>query len=128
MMSADVMTQGRRPGSRRRPVVTAAFLASALALSSPVKVAPAHEPLARVPIADEDGYDLWLRYRRLPPGPRAQENRGVLARIVVESSSPTLDAARDELVRGLTGLLGAARWIERSRRRVRSCSERRRRR
>jgi alpha-glucuronidase len=33
---------------------------------------------------------------------------------VVESSSPTLDAARDELARGLTGLLGAAPPVDRT--------------
>ena len=57
------------------------------------------------PAHAEDGYDLWLRYR-----PAAQPARqGYAARataIVVQGSSPTLDAAASELQRGLSGLLG----------------------
>ena len=60
------------------------------------------------PPADEDGYDLWLRYRRLEPdAARLAEYRRALARIVLEASSPTLDAARDELVDGLWADLSA---------------------
>ena len=52
----------------------------------------------------EDGYDLWLRYRSLPatvlPAYRALA-RGVLA----PAETATQRAARDELLRGLEGLL-----------------------
>jgi alpha-glucuronidase len=78
----------------------------AMALLSPARPAPAREISARAPIADEDGYDLWLRYRRLPTGTRVAEYRRLLSHVVVERHSPTIDAARDELVEGLTGLLG----------------------
>ena len=54
----------------------------------------------------EDGYDLWLRYRLVADAARLQEYRGAIARIVVQGGSPTLAAARAELERGLTGLLG----------------------
>src|SRR5882672_5273543 len=53
----------------------------------------------------EDGYDLWLRYR--PLDDTAQARYAPLARgIVAPRSSPTLEAARAELQRGLRGLLG----------------------
>ena len=74
--------------------------------------APAHESTARTAAPVEDGYDLWLRYRQLPSGPRLTEYRAAMARVVLDASSPTLDAARDELTRGLGGLLGASIPVE----------------
>src|SRR5687767_9233046 len=57
------------------------------------------------PAAAEDGYDLWLRYRPLPPALR--QNYGpLLAQISVTGSSPALRAAEAELKRGVAGLLG----------------------
>jgi alpha-glucuronidase len=56
----------------------------------------------------EDGYDLWLRYRLVGDAARLAEYRSALRRLVVQGDSPTLSAARDELVTGLTGLLGRA--------------------
>jgi len=56
----------------------------------------------------EDGYDLWLRYPRVTEPTLLAEYRAAATQIVVAGDSPTLGAARDELVRGLTGLLGAA--------------------
>ncbi len=56
----------------------------------------------------EDGYDLWLRYHLVADAARLAEYRGALRRLVVEGDSPTLRAARDELVTGLTRLLGRA--------------------
>jgi len=58
--------------------------------------------------ANEDGYDLWLRYRLVANAARLAEYRGAFKSVVVEGSSPTLSAARDEIMRGLGGLLGAA--------------------
>jgi alpha-glucuronidase len=60
-------------------------------------------PRATVP---EDGYDLWLRYRRVADGARLAEYRAALANIVVEGGTPTLRAAGSELIAGLSGLLG----------------------
>jgi alpha-glucuronidase len=61
--------------------------------------------LAASPAAAEDGYDLWLRYRPLPP-PLQRQYSPRLAHLSVPGSSPTLEAARQELARGLDGLLG----------------------
>jgi alpha-glucuronidase len=55
----------------------------------------------------EDGYDLWLRYRPVEKEWIAPY-RAVAADIVVAGASPTVAAARDELERGLTGMLGRA--------------------
>jgi alpha-glucuronidase len=54
----------------------------------------------------EDGYDLWLRYRLVADAARLAEYRRALGCLVVDGDSPTLRATRDELVTGLTGLLG----------------------
>ena len=54
----------------------------------------------------EDGYDLWLRYRLLPPQWLTTYHQKA-TEIVAEGHSATLDIAQSELLRGLTGLLGA---------------------
>ena len=56
----------------------------------------------------DDGYDLWLRYPRVDDAGLLAEYRGALARLVVQGDTPTLRVAREELVTGLTGLLGVA--------------------
>ncbi|MGH9886185.1 MAG: alpha-glucuronidase family glycosyl hydrolase, partial [bacterium] len=61
---------------------------------------------AEPPAAVEDGYDLWLRYRPVKRTAPLNEYRAVLERLVVQGTSPTLDAARDELERGIRGMLG----------------------
>ncbi len=58
------------------------------------------------PAAAEDGYDLWLRYRPIPDAD-AEAYRPRLAQLVAPAATPTQRATRDELVRGLGGLLGA---------------------
>jgi alpha-glucuronidase len=55
----------------------------------------------------EDGYELWLRYHTLTDAARLREYRAALTQIVVPGNSATLRAARSELARGLSGLLGA---------------------
>jgi alpha-glucuronidase len=55
---------------------------------------------------DEDGYELWLRYAPLTDEAAALRFRKAFASVVFPASSPTLRAARDELMRGLSGLLG----------------------
>ena len=54
----------------------------------------------------EDGYELWLRYRRVAGAARLREDRAALTGLLVAGDSPTLRIARDELIRGLRGLLG----------------------
>ena len=56
----------------------------------------------------EDGYDLWLRYPRVTDAARLAEYRAAASQLVTGADSPTLRAARDELVAGLTGLVGTA--------------------
>lgn len=56
----------------------------------------------------EDGYELWLRYRPLANAGLLREYRSAFDALLVEGDSPTLRAARDELVGGLRGLLGEA--------------------
>jgi alpha-glucuronidase len=57
---------------------------------------------------NEAGYELWLRYRPVDDAARLREYRRDLAALVVAGDSPTLRAAREELARGLRGLLGRA--------------------
>ena len=106
------MTQPRRPPSHLSRVARAAAIACALSLVVPIRSGPPRELSAQTRLADEDGYDLWLRYRRLPPSVRLTLYRRALSHIVLEKRSPTLDAARDELVRGIAGLLGVTPVID----------------
>ncbi len=79
--------------------VTAGRILAALTLVMMTLAAPG--------VYAEDGYDLWLRYQPLPAA-RAQAYRAHATQLVMTATSPTLAAARAELLRGLTGLLGKA--------------------
>jgi alpha-glucuronidase len=58
------------------------------------------------PAHAEDGYALWLRYVKVSDNSKLQAYRQAVTQIVVPSDpSPTVAAARDELVKGLSGLL-----------------------
>jgi alpha-glucuronidase len=52
----------------------------------------------------EDGYELWLRYRPVE-APLQPQYRAHATSLFVAGSSPTVAAARDELRRGLGGML-----------------------
>jgi alpha-glucuronidase len=56
--------------------------------------------------AEEDGYDLWLRYRPLPAALRAPLKVDEI--VMLAPDSPTVRAASAELRRGLQGMLGRA--------------------
>ncbi|MFF1921211.1 alpha-glucuronidase family glycosyl hydrolase [Streptomyces sp. NPDC058221] len=98
-------------GIRRRSILTAAAIASAagsLALAAPASAQP-------VPAADgssggvlpaEDGYELWLRYRRIQDPDRLRRYRDALGSLVWQGGGPVQRSAVDELVRGLSALLG----------------------
>lgn len=53
----------------------------------------------------EDGYALWLRYQPLP-AEVAMGQTASATQLVVPVETPVLASARDELLRGLSGLLG----------------------
>ena len=53
----------------------------------------------------EDGYDLWLRYRPVAAS-QAAIYKTFATQLVAPRATPTQRAARDELLRGLGGLLG----------------------
>ena len=55
---------------------------------------------------DEDGYDLWLRYPLIDDAERLAEYRAAIQQVFFPVTTPTLIAARDEVLRGLSGLLG----------------------
>ena len=61
---------------------------------------------AGTPLRADDGYELWLRYVLVSDAARLAQYRSAITQIVVEGDSPTLDLVRDELTRGLGGLLG----------------------
>ena len=56
----------------------------------------------------DDGYRLWLRYDPLEHQWRARYSAAAAELVAASGLSPTLQAAQAELLRGLTGLLGAA--------------------
>jgi alpha-glucuronidase len=53
----------------------------------------------------EDGYELWLRYRPLASPGAIERARAAVTHVVMPTPSPTLRVAKDELARGLRGLL-----------------------
>ncbi|HUE66393.1 MAG TPA: alpha-glucuronidase family glycosyl hydrolase [Rhizomicrobium sp.] len=60
--------------------------------------------LLTIPARAEDGYDLWLRYRPMEASALAQY-RPLATGVVSQGTSPSLNVARAELLRGLSGLL-----------------------
>ncbi|WP_281352858.1 alpha-glucuronidase family glycosyl hydrolase [Pseudoxanthomonas sacheonensis] len=54
----------------------------------------------------EDGHELWLRHGRLAAG-QADAYRAHASQLIAGQGTPTQVAARAELLRGLSGLLGA---------------------
>jgi alpha-glucuronidase len=80
-----------------------ARLTAALALNILLGLFCAH--LAHA--ADEDGYDLWLRYRPLPAAQQAALTAATTG-IETPADTPTLRAAAAELRRGMAGMLGRA--------------------
>ena len=62
-------------------------------------------PCLTAPVRAEDGYDLWLRYRPMEAQAQARYRPSATAVVAPKASSPTLEAAKAELTRGLSGLL-----------------------
>lgn len=53
----------------------------------------------------EDGYRLWLRYEKIKDVELRENYINALRSVCVAGSSPAIDAAKDEIKRGLKGLL-----------------------
>ena len=87
------------PRTLLRGATRRCLLAASLVLAGSAAAQSARPP-------NEDGYDLWLRYRLVNDAARLAEYRGAARALVIDGRSATLDAARDELTRGLEGLLG----------------------
>ncbi|GAA3369583.1 hypothetical protein GCM10017744_089850 [Streptomyces antimycoticus] len=97
-------------GIRRRSLLSAAAVgstAASLGLSVPASAQPVlgTEPSAAT-LPTEDGYDLWLRYRRVEDPGQLGRYRAALGTLVWQGGGPLQQSAVAELVRGLTGLLG----------------------
>src|SRR5438046_92805 len=60
----------------------------------------------------ETGYNAWLRYAPLAPEALSRERASLPAVIFVSGDSPLGTAARDEIVRGVRGMLGRNLRIE----------------
>lgn len=58
------------------------------------------------PVNAQDGYRLWLRYDQVENQEKLDDFRSHLQQIVLEGDSPTIDAAKKELQKGINGLLG----------------------
>jgi alpha-glucuronidase len=69
---------------------------------------PARATASLAPPDAEDGYALWLRYRELPAPARDHLQRHAASIVLLQTETPTLRAAREELQRGLKGMLGRA--------------------
>jgi alpha-glucuronidase len=57
-------------------------------------------------IRDEDGYELWLRYRKVNDPDRLAQYRGAIKGVVILGKSATAEIIRSELERALSALLG----------------------
>jgi alpha-glucuronidase len=58
-----------------------------------------------VKIYAEDGYDLWLRYVPVSNAKKLVEYQSQIKSLAIYGNSPTMQAATEELDRGLSGLL-----------------------
>jgi len=54
----------------------------------------------------ESGADAWLRYERLAPSVMAQVRQSIPERVIALGTTEISEAARQELARGLRGMLG----------------------
>jgi len=53
----------------------------------------------------ENGYRLWLRYDKITNKTLLNEYRSQIGAVVIQQDSPTIEAAKNEIKRGLDGLL-----------------------
>lgn len=60
-----------------------------------------------LPAPADDGYELWLKYRRIEDERLLQQYRQALACVALPGESKTIGIIRSELTRGLSQILGA---------------------
>src|SRR5262245_50105431 len=65
-----------------------------------------------IPLHAETGYDAWLRYAALDDASARQYRALIPTGIVALSDGPTLQSARQELMRGIRGMLGRTLRVE----------------
>ena len=53
----------------------------------------------------EDGYNVWLRYQPITDSSIIRDYRSKISAVVAQGNSPTMQAAKNEIVYGLSGLL-----------------------
>ncbi len=53
----------------------------------------------------DDGYDLWLKYNKIDNAQKLAEYQAAISSVVVMGDSPTCQIIKDELKKGLSGLL-----------------------
>jgi alpha-glucuronidase len=94
------------PAISRHPIPRISLRAAAPTAWALLLALAACPLVARAAHAD-DGYRLWLRYVPVR-GERLARDRAAATELLGPDSSATLRAAQSELVRGLTGMLGAA--------------------
>lgn len=65
-------------------------------------------PLLMLPLRTiaEDGYELWLRYHQVEDPDQLEAYRSQIKYAVMDVTAPEQEAARQELARGIKGLLG----------------------
>jgi alpha-glucuronidase len=68
--------------------------------------------LAALTAHAESGYDAWLRYARLDEAAALQYRDAVPAVVTTSGGSPVMATARQELIRGVRGMLGRTLRIE----------------
>ncbi|HVO74294.1 MAG TPA: alpha-glucuronidase family glycosyl hydrolase, partial [Ignavibacteriaceae bacterium] len=56
----------------------------------------------------EDGYRLWLRYDLIQDQQMLNEYKNSITGLLIEGNSSTISAAKNELQKGLEGLLGTS--------------------
>ena len=83
---------------RLHPWLSRAFAVAMLIVTAALCITPAHA---------EDGYNLWLRYHALAPD-KANAYRSHASQLIVGSATSTQIVTREELQRGLDGLLAHA--------------------
>ncbi len=54
----------------------------------------------------DDGYDLWLKYNKISDAQKLAEYQAAITSVVIQGDSPTCKVMKDELQKGLSGLLG----------------------